>query len=135
MRRTPEISVGAVAVHDGNLLMVRRGHGPAAGQWAVPGGRVEWGETIAEALVREVREETGLASVCGKFVGWVELIDQDHHFVILDFEVVVLDDSAPSAGDDAMEVRWVPLDEVGDLDLVDGLAEFLHDHGVITTFA
>lgn len=115
--------------------MVRRGHGPAAGQWAVPGGRVEWGETIAEALVREVREETGLASVCGKFVGWVELIDQDHHFVILDFEVVVLDDSAPSAGDDAMEVRWVPLDEVGDLDLVDGLAEFLHDHGVITTFA
>jgi mutator protein MutT len=127
----PEICVGAVAVHDGRLLLVRRGHGPAAGEWSVPGGRVEAGETIAEAVVRELSEETGLEGVCDRFVGWVERIDADHHFVILDFIVTVLDATSPVAGDDAAEVAWVPLGEVGEYRLVEGLAEFLHDHGVV----
>ena len=51
--------------------------------------------------------------------------------MILDFEVTVLDDTPPQAGDDAVEARWVPLAEVTDLRLVDGLAEFLHEHGII----
>lgn len=127
----PELCVGAVALLDGRLLMIRRGHGPAAGEWSVPGGRVEAGELIAEAVVREVREETGLECVCGELVGWVERLDDDHHFVILDFDVTVLDDRDPVAGDDAAEAAWVDVDEVGDLRLVDGLAEFLHDHGYL----
>jgi 8-oxo-dGTP diphosphatase len=130
----PEVCVGAVAVRDGALLMVRRGHGPAAGEWSIPGGRVEAGELLAEALVREVREETGLESVCGGLIGWVERFDDGHHFVILDFETTVLDDDEPTAGDDAAEVRWVPLHDLLDLQLVDGLAEFLHDHGVLDSF-
>jgi 8-oxo-dGTP diphosphatase len=130
----PEVCVGAVAVRDGALLMVRRGHGPAAGEWSIPGGRVEAGELLAEALVREVREETGLESVCGGLIGWVERFDDGHHFVILDFEATVLDDDEPTAGDDAAEVRWVPLHDLLDLQLVDGLAEFLHDHGVLDSF-
>ena len=136
MSPRPELCVGGVAIHDGELLLIRRGHGPAAGEWSVPGGRVEHGETLAEAVTREVREETGLDCVCGELVGWVELVDEpdavdDHHFVILDFEVTVLDDRAPVAGDDAAEARWVPLDQVIDLNLVDGLAEFLHEHGIL----
>ena len=131
MTSRPEVCVGAVAVHDGCLLLVRRGHGPAAGEWSVPGGRVEAGETLAEAVVRELREETGLEGVCDRFVGWVEDIDDGHHFVILDFGVTVLDATAPVAGDDAAEVAWVPKDEVGEYRLVEGLAEFLHDHGVV----
>jgi len=127
----PEICVGAVALFDGRLLLVRRGHGPAAGEWSVPGGRVEQGELLAEAVVREVREETGLECVCGQLVGWVERIDDEHHFVILDFDVTVLDDADPVAGDDAAEAAWVDVDEVGDLRLVDGLAEFLHEHGYL----
>jgi 8-oxo-dGTP diphosphatase len=127
----PEICVGAVAVLDGNLLLIRRGHGPAAGAWSVPGGRVEEGELLAEAIVREVAEETGLECVCGELVGWVERLDGDHHFVILDFEVTVLDDRSPTAGTDAAEAAWVPLADVTDLRLVDGLAEFLHDHGYL----
>ena len=129
----PELCVGAIAVHDGCLLLVRRGHGPAAGEWAVPGGRLEAGELVAEAVVRELREETGLEGVCGELVGWVERIDLEdgYHFVILDFEVTVLDDTVPVPGDDAAEAAWVPLDQVVDRRLVEGLAEFLHDHGII----
>lgn len=133
MTNRPEVCVGAVVVLDGRLLMIRRGHGPAAGQWSVPGGRVEAGELLAEAVVREVGEETGLEVVCGSLLGWVERLGEDHHLVILDFEATALTDGPPQAGDDAAEARWVALDEIIDLDLVDGLAEFLHDQGVIRT--
>jgi 8-oxo-dGTP diphosphatase len=127
----PQICVGAVAVEQDALLMIRRGHGPGAGEWSIPGGRVEAGETLAEAVVREVAEETGIEVVCDEFVGWVERIGAEHHYVILDFRVTVLDAGEPVAGDDAAEAGWVPLHEVAELNLVDGLAEFLHDHDVI----
>lgn len=129
----PEVCVGAIVVDDARLLLVRRGHGPAAGDWSVPGGRVEPGETLAEAVVRELAEETGLEGVCGKLIGWVERIGEDHHFVILDFAVTLLEGAEPVAGDDAAEARWVPLGEVAEQRLVEGLAEFLHEHGVIET--
>jgi len=131
----PELCVGAVVVADGNLLMVRRGRGPAQGRWSVPGGRVERGETLAEAVVRELGEETGVAGVCGELLGWVERIDDETHYVILDFAVVPLSDGDPVAGDDAAEVAWVPLGEVSELPVVDGLAEFLADHGIIELLA
>lgn len=135
MAPRPEVCVGAVVVLDDHLLLVRRGHGPAAGDWSVPGGRVEPGETLAEAVVRELAEETGLEGVCGELVGWVERIDADHHYVILDFRVTVLDGREPVAGDDAAEAAWVPLGEVAQQRLVPGLAEFLYEHGVIDTVA
>jgi len=130
----PEICVGAVLVEDDRLLLIRRGHGPAQGEWSVPGGRVEAGELLAEAVVRELAEETGLEGVCGELIGWVERVGDDHHFVILDFEVTPLDlEAVPVAGDDAAEVMWVPLHELAEMQLVEGLAEFLHDHGIIQT--
>ncbi len=115
--------------------MVRRGRGPAQGEWSVPGGRVEAGETLAEAVVRELAEETGLHGVCGDLVGWVERIGPDYHFVILDFRVVVLDDDLPVAGDDAVEATWVPLSALGELRVVEGLVEFLADHGIVELIA
>jgi 8-oxo-dGTP diphosphatase len=129
----PQVCVGAVAVDADRLLMIRRGHGPAAGSWSVPGGRVEAGELLAEAVVRELVEETSVEGVCGELVGWVERFDDDQHYVILDFHVDVLEGTQPMAGDDAEEARWVPLVDVAELNLVDGLAEFLHEHGVIPT--
>lgn len=133
----PELCVGAVVVNDDALLLVRRGRGPAAGQWSVPGGRVEAGETMAEAVVREVAEETAVSVVCEQLIGWVERIDDAHHFVIFDFAASPLDapDVEPRAGDDAAEAAWVPLGDVADLDLVPGLAEFLAGNGVIRVFA
>src|SRR5215213_9875198 len=102
----PEVCVGAVVVYEDQLLLVRRGHGPAAGEWSLPGGRVEQGETLAEAVLRELSEETGIEGVCDELVGWVERIGSDHHFVILDFGVTVLDAGEPRAGGDAAEAEW-----------------------------
>jgi 8-oxo-dGTP diphosphatase len=131
----PEVCVGAVAVEGEQLLLIQRANDPGAGAWSLPGGRVEMGETLAEAVVRELREETGLEGVCDELVGWVERIGDGYHFVIFDFGVTVLDLRSPVAGDDASRAAWVTLAEVGDLDLVDGLAEFLHDHGVVRLIA
>lgn len=136
----PSLCVGAVVVRAGHLLLVRRGHGPSGGRWSIPGGRVEGGETLAEAVVRELAEETGLEGVCDRFLGWVEHIDADpdrpgSHLVILDFAVTVLNDRSPVAASDASEAVWVPLTDVADYPLADGLAEFLHDHRIIATIA
>lgn len=129
----PTLCVGAVVVDDDRLLLVRRGHGPAAGSWAVPGGRVEPGETLAEAVVRELAEETGLEGVCGVLIGIAELFDGDEHLVICDYDVTVLEASDPRAGSDAAEAAWVPLGDAANLALAPGMAEFLHDHGILAT--
>ncbi|MFL6204752.1 MAG: NUDIX domain-containing protein [Acidimicrobiales bacterium] len=131
---TPILGAGAVVVDGGRLLLVRRARGWASGQWAVPGGKVERGETLAETVVRELREETALEGVCGQLLGWAEIVEPDAHFVILDFEVTLVGDADAVAGDDAAEVRWVDVADVAELDLVDGLAELLHDAGIIPTF-
>lgn len=133
MSRRPQPCVGAVVVDDERLLLVRRGHGPAAGSWSLPGGRVEPGETLAQAVLRELAEETGLEGVCGGLVGWAEIIGDDGHFVILDFAVTLLETGTPVAASDAAEAAWVPLDEVARLELAAGLDHFLHDHGIIAT--
>ncbi len=130
----PELAVGAVARAGGALLLVRRAQPPEAGSWSVPGGRVERGETLAEAVVREVAEETGLDVVCGALLGWAERIGIDHHFVVLDFEVVPVEPggwAAPTPGSDALEAAWVPLPDIAALDLVSGLEAFLRHHGVL----
>ena len=93
--------------------------------------------TVAEAVVRELTEETGLEAVCDDLVGWVERIGDGYHFVIFDFLVTVLDgpEKLPQAGADAAEAAWVPLDEVSRLRLSEGLVEFLHEHGIVPVIA
>jgi ADP-ribose pyrophosphatase YjhB (NUDIX family) len=117
----------------GRLLLIQRGTEPGRGYWTLPGGRVERGETMAEACVRELYEETGIEGVCHGMLGFVERISRrgNYHFVIVDFTVTPLSDAEPRAGTDADDARWVPLDEVSDLPLVSGLIEFLADHDII----
>lgn len=124
-----------MAVRDGHVLLVRRGREPSKGLWAFPGGRVEAGETMAEAVERELLEETGVAASCGRLVGWVERPSALHHFVIFDFAVEAEQPGLPRpvAGDDAAEACWVPFDDVSKLELVPGMLEFLIEHEVLAT--
>jgi 8-oxo-dGTP diphosphatase len=117
----PVLCAGAV-VRDpsGRLLLVRRGRPPSAGLWSVPGGRVEPGETPAQAAVREVREETGLDVTVGDLLATVEIGD----FVVHDFAAEVLGGEL-RAGDDAADVRWCTFDEAALLPLTPGLLEEL----------
>jgi ADP-ribose pyrophosphatase YjhB (NUDIX family) len=131
---TPVVAVGAVVVDHDRLLLIRRGRAPALGLWSVPGGRVEHGETLIEAVVRELREETGLEGVCGPLIDWGEHFEGDFHSIVFDFEVTLVGDDDPVCGDDAVDARWVELPDVAELPLVDGLAELLHDAGIIPTF-
>jgi len=135
MTPRPEVCVGAVIVDDDRLLLIRRGHGPAAGEWSFPGGRVEFGETMVEALVREVKEETGLDVAVGDYIGHVEVLGDTAHFVIHDFYATAFDTEPLQAGDDAQEVAWVEFHAVAELNLVDSVAEFLSDHHIIDLMA
>jgi 8-oxo-dGTP diphosphatase len=125
----PTLAVGAIVVHDDALLMVLRGREPNKGLWTVPGGRVEAGEYLADALKREVREETGIEIEVGELLGVLERRG-DEHFVILDFLAQPLDDTAPRASDDAAEARWVPLREVAKLDCTPRFVETLRGWGI-----
>jgi ADP-ribose pyrophosphatase YjhB (NUDIX family) len=128
----PELCVGAVVVHADRLLLVERGRGAGVGLWSVPGGRVELGETMDAAVVRELEEETGLRGSAERVLGWVERIDGGYHFVIVDYLVRVDDVRDAHAGDDAAALAWVPLDEVRTRPgVVPGLVEFLEEHGIL----
>ena len=126
----PTLAVGAVCVVDGRLLLIKRGGGIATGRWSLPGGHVEHGELLADAVVRELHEETGLVGRVTRLCGIAERVWGSAHFVILDYWVEV-DPGAAVAGDDAADVRWAERADLDELPLVPRLAEFLAEHGVL----
>ena len=112
----PVVGVGGVVVLDGKALIVKRGHEPRKGEWSLPGGRVELGESLPDATRREIKEETGLDVDVGPLV---EAFDRVHrldgrvryHFVILDYLCVPIGGEL-EAGDDADDVAWVAAEEL-----------------------
>lgn len=128
---TPEVAVGGVLVSDGRLLLVRRARGVAAGLWSLPGGRMEPGESLREALVREMAEETVLDVEVGKLCGVSEVRAEGAHYVILDYWCTARDASAAVAADDAAALTWADRGDLERLPLVAGLADFLAEHRVL----
>lgn len=124
--------VGVVDVEDGALLLIKRRDPPSAGRWTLPGGRVEAGEALRDAARREAIEETGLDLEIGELVGTAEIDAPPERFLVNDFLARRRDGAnVPTPGDDALEARFVPLEEVLDLDLVDGVGRWLVDHRVL----
>ena len=101
----PEICVGAIAVVEGECLFIKRANEPNLDTWSIPGGRVENGESLTEAVEREFFEETGIVGDCGAFVGWSELISTNSHKVILDFEIETNGRPIPIPSSDAREAK------------------------------
>lgn len=123
--------VGAIVFDDaGRLLLIKRGHPPGEGLWSLPGGRVEPGETDAEAVVREVLEETGLVVVPGRLAGRVNRAGPAQTFDIRDYLATVASGTL-RAGSDAAAARWVSPAGLADLPLTDGLLEALAEWQVL----
>ncbi|HEY7360702.1 MAG TPA: NUDIX domain-containing protein [Streptosporangiaceae bacterium] len=124
--------MGAIITDDtGRLLLIKRGHEPEEGRWSLPGGRVRPGESDWHALVREVREETGLHVEPGRLIGEVERpAPGGAVFGIRDYAASVSGGQL-AAGDDAADAWWADPGDVGRLPLTSGLAETLTAWGVL----
>ena len=109
--QTPILAVGGVVREEGKVLLVKRANPPSQGQWAIPGGRVELGESLSQAVEREIFEETGLRVRCGELLTHLEVIDRDEqgqirfHYLIHDFWAEWVSGTL-QAGDDVLEAGW-----------------------------
>lgn len=109
----PIVGVGGVTIDGDRVLLVRRAHPPLQGEWSLPGGGVEVGETLEAAVVREVREETGIAVTVGPVIEVLDRIHREadgrveYHFVIVDYLCAPAGRTVPASASDAADARWV----------------------------
>ena len=118
--QSPRVGVCALVIHEGKVLLIKRGAPPNEGLWAVPGGSLELGESLRECAERETFEETGVTVRAGKPVYTFDIIERDpagkirFHFVIVDLTATYVD-GVPCGGDDALEAKWVGKEEIRNL--------------------
>jgi 8-oxo-dGTP diphosphatase len=126
----PYLAVSAAIIDHGKVLIVRRARAPMQGISTLPGGVVESGETLIEAVVREVREETTLTIEPATLAGYREMITRvsggrtERHFVILCFAARLIS-GTPTPNEEIDEIRWCRPEELGGLDTTDGLADIV----------
>ena len=115
--RRPVPAVGVVCLRGDAVLLIRRAKPPLAGAWSLPGGRVEWGETLADAALRELAEETGVRAT---LLGLVDVVDglfgEDTHYVLIDY-AARWTAGEPHAGDDAADAAFHRIGDLGTLGL------------------
>lgn len=110
----PTVAVGCLIVSDNKVLLVKRKNPPNEGLWAIPGGKVEYGETIEDALKREIKEETGLEISVGELISIVQIIAEGYHYVILDFECKPVG-GILSAASDAAAAEYIPFNKLKEI--------------------
>lgn len=112
--RGPIAAAIAAVVRDGHILLVRRAHAPDKGRWALPGGKIQAGETVRQAALRELHEETGVQAQALQVFDALDVYDRDAHGALRRHYVLVAvlcrwTGGEPVAGDDALEARWFPI--------------------------
>ena len=123
----PQLAVSAAIFRDGKILLVRRARSPAKGFYSLPGGRVEFGETLHTALHREVDEETGLRIEIVDLAGWREVVPGTSgggHYLILSFAARWIS-GEPVLNDELDDFRWLKPDAIDDLQVTGGLPEII----------
>jgi 8-oxo-dGTP diphosphatase len=129
--RRPVIGVGTVVWHGERVLLVRRARPPREGQWSLPGGAQQLGETVAEAAGREVRKEAGIEVEPGETIATIDLIERDddgrvrYHYTLVDFTAEAKGGEL-TPGDDAADARWFELDELEALGLWSETLRVIH---------
>jgi ADP-ribose pyrophosphatase YjhB (NUDIX family) len=125
--KQPLIGVGAVIVENGRVVLIKRGKAPLLGEWSIPGGMLELGETVRQGAEREAREETGLVVRATELLGVFDRIVPDaegnmvYHYVLIDFLCQRMGGEL-QAGADAADARWFPAAEVQKLPLAEDTA-------------
>ena len=128
--QSPLIGVGAIIIEEGRVVMVKRGHEPLKGEWSIPGGVLEVGETLREAAIREAREETGLEVETLDLLGVFDRVVRDeagqtlYHYVLIDFLCRRVSGKLCCA-DDADAARWFTKDEIGSLKVANDTEEVI----------
>jgi len=129
----PIVGAGALIVRDGELLLVKRGAQPGFGKWSVPGGLVEIGERVQDAMVREVKEEVGFDVEAVKLTDVADTITIDgngrvqYHFVVVNFVARIVGGELKTATD-ILEAKWVPIEDVEKVDLTGSFRSFFEKH-------
>ena len=127
--KRPVVGVGAVILNGDKILLEKRKNMPSKGKWSVPGGLVELGESVENAVIREVKEETGLDVYEPRLVDVVTYVSMGergavmYHYVIIDYLVNVKGGNAKAASD-AAALKWVPFNEVEEYDLTESFRQF-----------
>jgi 8-oxo-dGTP diphosphatase len=127
--KKPVVGVGAVILDGDKILLEQRKNEPSKGKWSVPGGLVELGESMEDAVIREVKEETGLDVYEPQLVDLVNYVSYGekgaviYHYVIIDYLVTVMG-GKPKAASDAAALKWVPFNELEQYDLTESFRLF-----------